>query len=146
MAAQDTVKRPAQAITHSHSLDARTPAFIAISQGGAYGPRAIRSRVLCVPPGSAVSVIMPLFWQTDMHYEQLLLSTMATLGSVLPQYGEFRFDRTLEAARRDIGDVTYLACRAHAVRLRKWLNQWTCRIGYPKAEKPTCSSTPRAGG
>jgi hypothetical protein len=68
-----------------------------------------------------------------MISKPLLPPTMATLGSVLPQYGGFRFDRTLEAARRDIGDETDLACRAHAVRLRKWLNQWTCRIGYPKA-------------
>ena len=58
---------------------------------------------------------------------------MASLGSVLPQYGEFRFDRTLEAARHDIGDEPDLANPAHAVRLRKWLNQWICRIGYPKA-------------
>jgi hypothetical protein len=68
-----------------------------------------------------------------MISKPLLPPTMASLGSVLPQYGEFRFDRTLEAARHDIGDEPDLADPAHAVRLRKWLNQWTCRIGYPKA-------------
>jgi len=70
---------------------------------------------------------------TCMISKPLLPPTMATLGSILPQYGEFRFDRTLEAARRDISDEADLAYPAHAVRLRKWLNQWTCRIGYPKA-------------
>jgi hypothetical protein len=59
--------------------------------------------------------------------------TISSLSTVLPQYGEFRFDRTLEAARRDIGDEPDLADLAHAARLRIWLNQWTCRIGYPKA-------------
>jgi hypothetical protein len=59
--------------------------------------------------------------------------TIALLGTVLPQYGEFSFDQTLEAARRDIGDEPDLANPAHAVRLRTWLNQWTCRIGYPRA-------------
>jgi hypothetical protein len=67
-----------------------------------------------------------------MISKPLLPPTMASLGSVLPQYGEFRFDRTLEAARRDIGDEPDLANPVHAVRLRRWLNQWTCRIGYPK--------------
>ena len=68
-----------------------------------------------------------------MISKPLLPPTMASLGSVLLQYGEFRFDRTLEAARRDIGGEPDLADPVHAVRLRKWLNQWTCRIGYPKA-------------
>jgi len=70
-----------------------------------------------------------------MTSQPLLAPTMASLGTVLPQYGEFRFDRTLEAARRDIGDEPDLANPAHAVRLRIWLNQWTCRIGYPKASE-----------
>jgi Alpha/beta hydrolase family len=52
---------------------------------------------------------------------------------VLPQYGEFRFHRTLEAARRDIGNGPDLAAPVHAVRLRIWLNHWTCRIGYLEA-------------
>lgn len=67
-----------------------------------------------------------------MISKPLLPPTMASLGNVLPQYGA-RFDRTLEAARRDIGDEPDLANPVHAVRLRKWLNQWTCRIAYPKA-------------
>jgi hypothetical protein len=58
--------------------------------------------------------------------------TLVLLGSVLPQYGKFRFDRTLAAARRDIGPDPDFACREHVVRLRIWLNQWTCRIGYPR--------------
>jgi hypothetical protein len=29
--------------------------------------------------------------------------TLASLARVLPEYGKFRFDRTLEAARNDIG-------------------------------------------
>jgi hypothetical protein len=68
-----------------------------------------------------------------MTRQQLPVPTLAALGMVLPQYGKFSFDRTLEAARRDIGDEPDLANPAHAVRLRTWLNQWTCRIGYPKA-------------
>ena len=58
--------------------------------------------------------------------------TLVLMGSVLPEYGKFRFDRTLAAARRDIGPDPDFACRDHAVRLRIWLNQWICRIGYPR--------------
>ena len=57
--------------------------------------------------------------------------TLASLASVLPEYGKFRFDRTLEAARNDIGRHPDLANLGHARRLRIWLNQWVCRIGYP---------------
>jgi hypothetical protein len=57
--------------------------------------------------------------------------TLASLPRVLPEYGKFRFDRTLEAARNDIGFHPDLADLGHARRLRKWLNQWGCRIGYP---------------
>jgi hypothetical protein len=53
------------------------------------------------------------------------------LASVLPEYGKFRFDRTLQAARNDIGGQPDLANPEHARRLRVWLNQWLCRIGYP---------------
>ncbi len=53
------------------------------------------------------------------------------MGRVLPEYDKFRFDRTLAAARRDIGSDPDFACRDHVVRLRIWLNQWICRIGYP---------------
>jgi hypothetical protein len=53
------------------------------------------------------------------------------LESVLPEYGKFPFDRTLEAARNDIGSQPDLANPEHARRLRMWLNQWLCRIGYP---------------
>ena len=59
--------------------------------------------------------------------------TMVALARVLPQYGEFRFDLTLEAARHDVGNEPDLADPAHAMRLRRWLNQWICRIGYPRA-------------
>jgi hypothetical protein len=58
--------------------------------------------------------------------------TMALLEEVLGRYGEFRFDRTLEAARLDIGGRPDPGDLAHAARLRKWLNDWTCRIGYPQ--------------
>jgi hypothetical protein len=58
--------------------------------------------------------------------------TLVLMGSVLPEYGKFRFDRTLAAARRDIGPDPDFARREHVVRLRIWLNQWTCRIGYPR--------------
>jgi hypothetical protein len=34
--------------------------------------------------------------------------TLAMLESVLPEYGKFSFDRTLEAARNDIGTLTNL--------------------------------------
>jgi hypothetical protein len=54
------------------------------------------------------------------------------LASVLPEYGKFPFDRTLAAARNDIGDRPDLANPEHAKRLRVWLNQWLCRIGYPE--------------
>jgi len=53
------------------------------------------------------------------------------LTNVLPEYGKFSFDRTLEAARNDIGRQPDLANPEHAERLRVWLNQWLCRIGYP---------------
>jgi hypothetical protein len=53
------------------------------------------------------------------------------LASVLPEYGKFPFDRTLEAARNDIGSQPDPANPEHAKRLRIWLNQWLCRIGYP---------------
>jgi hypothetical protein len=68
-----------------------------------------------------------------MTSQPLPCPTIASLGAVLPQYGKFRFDQTLEAARRDIGDKPDLANPMHAARLRTWLNHWTCRIGYPKA-------------
>jgi hypothetical protein len=60
--------------------------------------------------------------------------TLATLVSVLPEYGKFPFDRTLEAARNDIGGQPDLANPEHAKRLRIWLNQWLCRIGYPRTQ------------
>ena len=59
--------------------------------------------------------------------------TLASLASVLPEYGKFTFDRTLEAARCDIGPHPDPANPDHARRLRVWLNQWLCRIGYPGA-------------
>jgi hypothetical protein len=58
-------------------------------------------------------------------------STLASLARVLPQYGKFTFDRTLAAARHDTGDHPDLSDPEHAKRLRTWLNQWLCRIGYP---------------
>ncbi|MGH9477542.1 MAG: hypothetical protein ACRD1C_14670 [Terriglobales bacterium] len=61
--------------------------------------------------------------------------TLAMPAGVLPEYGKFPFDRTLEAARNDIGSQPDLANREHAKRLRIWLNQWLCRIGYPKSEE-----------
>lgn len=57
--------------------------------------------------------------------------TLALLESILPEHGKFPFDRTLEAARNDIGSQPDLANPEHAKRLRIWLNQWLCRIGYP---------------
>jgi hypothetical protein len=57
--------------------------------------------------------------------------TLALLESILPEYGKFLFDRTLEAARIDIGSQPDLANPEHAKRLGIWLNQWLCRIGYP---------------
>jgi hypothetical protein len=68
-----------------------------------------------------------------MTSQPLPSPTIASLGAVLPQYGEFRFDRTLEAARHDIGNEPDPGDPVHAVRLRTWLNHWTCRIGYPQA-------------
>jgi len=58
--------------------------------------------------------------------------TLASLGGVLPEYGKFRFDLTLDAARKAIGNRPDLTNPAHTARLRVWLNQWTCRIGYPR--------------
>jgi hypothetical protein len=59
--------------------------------------------------------------------------TLSSLARVLPEYGKFRFDRTLEAARNDIGWHADPANPVHATRLRIWLNQWLCRIGYPES-------------
>lgn len=64
--------------------------------------------------------------------EPLPVPTLASLAEVLPRYGELRFDRTLAAAREDIGDRPDLADPGHTARLRRWLNEWTCRIGYPQ--------------
>lgn len=60
--------------------------------------------------------------------------TLASLAAVLPAYGRFAFDQTLEAARSDLGAEPDLTSPGHAQRLRRWLNQWGCRIGYPAAE------------
>ncbi len=43
-----------------------------------------------------------------------------------------RFDRTLAAARDDIGSQPDLGDPDQARRLRCRLNQWLCRIGYPR--------------
>jgi hypothetical protein len=69
-----------------------------------------------------------------MSRKPLAPPTLASLANVLPQYGRCPFDRTLEAARKDIGSQPDLANPEHARRLRKWLNDWLCRIGYPKSE------------
>jgi hypothetical protein len=66
-----------------------------------------------------------------MSREPPPLPTLALLESILPEYGKFPFDRTLEAARNDIGSQPDFANPEHAKRLRIWLNQWLCRIGYP---------------
>ncbi len=58
--------------------------------------------------------------------------TLASLSSVLPEYGKLRFDRTLAATRDDIGSQPDLGVPDQARRLRCWLNQWLCRIGYPR--------------
>jgi hypothetical protein len=67
-----------------------------------------------------------------MSSEPPLAPSLAMLANVLPEYGKFSFDRTLEAARNDIGRQPDLANPEHAERLRVWLNQWLCRIGYPR--------------
>jgi hypothetical protein len=51
-----------------------------------------------------------------------LAPTLALLDSVLPRYGQIPFDRTLDAARADIGSDPDLANPEHARRLRRWLN------------------------
>jgi hypothetical protein len=61
----------------------------------------------------------------------LTAPTLSSLAAVLPVYGRFPFDRTLDAAREDIGSTPDLGNRDHAERLRRWLNDWLCRIGYP---------------
>jgi hypothetical protein len=66
-----------------------------------------------------------------MSSEPLPPPKLATLASVLPDYGKFPFDRTFEATRNDIGGQPDLANPEHAKQLRIWLNQWLCRIGYP---------------
>jgi hypothetical protein len=45
-------------------------------------------------------------------------------------------DRTVDAAQRYLGDQPDLADAAQAARLRPWLNQWGCRIGYPGLRQP----------
>jgi hypothetical protein len=67
-----------------------------------------------------------------MHMDELLRPTLARLAVVLPQYGEFTFDDTPESARSNIGSEPDLANPEQASRIRVWLNQWLCRIGYPK--------------
>ena len=54
--------------------------------------------------------------------------TLASLARVLPEYGKFRFDRTLEAARNDIGYHPDLADPEQARRLRTWLNKWAAGL------------------
>ena len=57
--------------------------------------------------------------------------TLGSLSRVLPAYGGLSFDRALEKARSDVGGDPDPADPGHAARMRQWLNQWTCRIGYP---------------
>ena len=58
--------------------------------------------------------------------------TLARLAVVLPRYGAFTFDGTLKSAISDIGSEPDLSNPEHAARIRVWLNQWLCRIGYPR--------------
>jgi hypothetical protein len=60
-----------------------------------------------------------------------LTPTLTLLASVLPEYGQFPFDRTVAAARADIGSHPDPSNAEHARRLLKWLNDWLCRIAYP---------------
>jgi len=52
--------------------------------------------------------------------------------SLLLAQHENKFDQTLRAARSEIGDDPDLTNPTHSRRLRKWLNDWLCRIGYPQ--------------
>jgi len=61
--------------------------------------------------------------------------SLTAMRSVLPQYGVFSFDRTLAAAQESLGSDPDPASGDQARRLRVWLNQWTCRIGYPSGER-----------
>jgi hypothetical protein len=61
--------------------------------------------------------------------------SLADMRIVLPEYGTYRFDQTLAAARKRIGPDPDPANIDHARRLRVWLNQWICRIGYPRDER-----------
>jgi hypothetical protein len=58
--------------------------------------------------------------------------TLEILGRTLPAYGA-RFDVSLAAARRAIGAPSDPSNPEHAATIRIWLNQWLCRIGYPRA-------------
>lgn len=59
--------------------------------------------------------------------------SLATLRAALPEYGKFRFDVTLQAARDAIGEDADAANPLHAAHLREWLNRWICHIPYPLA-------------
>ena len=59
------------------------------------------------------------------------LNRLRSLSAHLNDRLEVRYDRTLRAARADIGGNCDPGNKAHARRLRKWLNDWGCRIGYP---------------
>lgn len=69
-----------------------------------------------------------------MRDDPLVPPTLASLAGVLPAHGDWRFDRTLRDARNEIGDYPDPANPQHARRLRKWLNDWLCRIGYPTGD------------
>ena len=58
--------------------------------------------------------------------------TLARLATVLPPYGKFRLDGTLDAARAAIGDRPDLTNPEHAAELLAWLNKWQCRIRKPR--------------
>lgn len=61
------------------------------------------------------------------------LARVRDVSAMLAQLDVVRFDRTLLAARQQIGPKCDPSNPLHARRLRKWLNNWGCRIRNPRS-------------
>lgn len=68
-----------------------------------------------------------------MSAEQIpTLAGIRAVSADLAKFDVVRFDATLRAAVADMGQPCDLTDADNARRLRVWLNQWLCRIRYPR--------------
>jgi hypothetical protein len=67
------------------------------------------------------------------------------MGTWLASLDKVTFDQTLAAARQAIGPDRNLNNPAHAARVRVWLNDWGCRLRYPRTGDPSDPFTTNLG-